>query len=98
MLEILVGIFIITALHCAFRDSVDPHRHVELPDDLDELFSSPTSMQLSAYEPTASYDEVFIERHRKLAEAIELKFDDLDEEFSSATMLAKLTRDELEGL
>lgn len=48
MLEILVGIFIITALHCAFRDSVDPNRPVERLDDLDELFSSPASLQMAA--------------------------------------------------
>lgn len=97
MLEILVGIFIITALHCAFRDSVDPNRPVELPDDLDELFASPASIQMSAYEPTPSYDEVFIERHRALT-ALELNFDDLDEEFTSATLLAAAARDELEGI
>lgn len=98
MLEILVGIFIITALHCAFRDSVDPNRPVERLDDLDELFSSPASLQMAAYEPTPSYDDVFIERHRNLAETLEMNFDDLDEEFSSAAMLAKLSRDELEGI
>lgn len=95
MLEILVGIFIISALHCAFRDSVDPNRPVELPDDLDDLFASPASIQMAAYEPTPSYDEVFIERHRT---ALELNFDDLDEEFTSATLLARVARDELEGM